>query len=95
LKEIKKECYTDYDLFLYFYSNDEEECDECDRQGYVLTYLRKKYPSVRVYSFDIHLDNPSLNILKQIYNVTKVPTIVKDEKVYDHFMDRNEIEKLV
>lgn len=47
---------------LYFYSNT-GDCTDCARSGEVLTYLRQKYPGLRVYSFDYHLDLSALQTL--------------------------------
>lgn len=62
-KRLARECSLDPVVVLYFYSNQEGECEDCDRAGYALSYLRQTYPSVRVYSFDYHLDLSALRTL--------------------------------
>lgn len=69
---------------LYFYSN--ENCDDCTKQGYVLTRLRELEPRIKVYSFDYNLD---LGAIKTLINVQKIgdvmPAIVADDKTLQGF----------
>ena len=63
------------DTILYFYSN-KEDCNDCEQQGYVLSYIKKKYPSVRVYSFDINIENQAIDIIKENYDINIAPSVV-------------------
>src|ERR1035437_3429102 len=54
MKKITERCGQKPIFILYFYKND--NCDDCTKQGYVLTSLRENYPNLRVYSFDYKLD---------------------------------------
>lgn len=78
---------------LYFYSN-AGDCSECDKAGYALSYLRKTYPALRVYSFDYNLD---LGALKTLVAVTKIqntfPAFVIDGKRYYGFTSLADLEK--
>lgn len=67
-KKLAEACGTKPVTVLYFYSN-AGDCDDCDKAGYALSYLRDTYPSLRVYSFDYNLD---LGALKTLITVTKV-----------------------
>lgn len=74
---------ADPTVVLYFYSS-AEDCLDCERAGYALSYLREKYPSMRVYTFDYNLD---LGALKTLISVEKIdprfPAFVIDgEQVY-------------
>ncbi len=93
LKEAKESCGSDYDLALYFYSNDKEQCEECDKQGYILGYLQKKrgYDKLKIYSFDIRSNSPSVQTLLEIHKVDRVPAIVVNEKTYSGFLTLEEI----
>lgn len=63
MKQISEKCPKVKPVFiLYFYSN-EGNCEDCGRQGDVLTYLRQTYPTLRVYSFDYNLDLGALETL--------------------------------
>jgi hypothetical protein len=68
-KAFAKACGTKPVTVLYFYSN-AGDCDDCDKAGYALSYLRSQYPALRVYSFDYHLD---LGALRTLISITKVP----------------------
>ncbi|MFA4886739.1 MAG: hypothetical protein WC595_00860 [Candidatus Nanoarchaeia archaeon] len=92
LKKLNEQCGTDYRLLLYFYSSDEKTCPDCESQGYILSYLRAKYPNVRVYSFDADLDDPALNALKSIYAVKTSPSITLDDTLYTGFQSKEQLE---
>jgi len=95
LKKTNEECKRNNTLILYFYSN-RDDCDTCEEQGYVLTYIRNKYPNVRVYTFDINIDNIALNTLKELYiKSDELPVIIIDDKVYYGFKDREQIESII
>ncbi len=94
MKNAKEKCNKDYDLVLYFYSN-AGDCDDCQEQGYVLSYVNKKYPVFNIYSFDVNIDNPAIKALKQVYNITKTPTIVIDDVVYAGFQNRETLISLL
>lgn len=92
MKKITERCGEKSIFILYFYKND--NCEECTRQGYVLTSLREKYPNLRVYSFDYKLDNPAIKAMISIYKVPEnLPAIVINGKVYSGFKSIEEIEK--
>jgi glutaredoxin len=81
---------------LYFYTT-AENCTECTKQGFVLTELRKKYPDLRVYSFDYNLDLSALRALIKIYKIedTKLPALIVNEKNITGFSTVEEIEKIL
>src|SRR3989344_4768765 len=54
-KRLSEACGTKPVTVLYFYRN-EGDCNDCDKAGYALSYLRDTYPALRVYSFDYNLD---------------------------------------
>ncbi len=92
MKKITERCGQKSIFILYFYKN--EKCDDCTRQGYVLTELRQKYPNLRVYSFDYNLDLSSIKAMTSIYKVSdNLPAIVINGKVYSGFKSVEEIEK--
>ncbi len=97
LKEAKDKCGEDYDLVLYFYSNDKKQCKECDSQGYILGYLQKKvgYDKIKVYSFDVRSESPSVQTLESIHDITQVPAVSINEKTYTGFLTLEEIEEVL
>jgi hypothetical protein len=95
LKRAVKECDLDIVSIIYFYS-DKENCPKCEDQGYILTYLRKKYPFLRIYSFDYNLPLSALSTLKSIYNLkAELPVIIVNDKVYYGFKNREELENII
>ncbi|MBS3132555.1 hypothetical protein J4470_00300 [Candidatus Woesearchaeota archaeon] len=93
LKQAGGQCNQKFDRILYFYSN-KGDCDRCEDEGGVLTYLRRKHPTLSIYSFDINIDNPALLTIKQLYNVGgELPVLVINDKTYNGFMDSKEIEE--
>jgi hypothetical protein len=64
---------------MYFYSN-VGDCPKCKEQGYTLTYLRRKYPDLRIYSFDIATNNPALETIKTIHHINSVPSMVLPDR---------------
>jgi len=95
LKMVKERCKRDLHLILYFYSNEPKKCDRCGDQGIILSYLRKKYPNVRVYSFDVGLDSGAIKTLMKNFDIEVVPTVVVDGKVLHGFQKKEELERLL
>lgn len=92
MKKIRERCGEKSIFILYFYKND--NCDDCTKQGYVLTSLREKYPELRVYSFDYNLDLSAIKTMTSIYKVPDdLPAIVINGKVYSGLQTVEEIEK--
>ena len=92
MKKITERCGEKSIFVLYFYKND--NCDDCTKQGYVLTSLREKYPNLRVYSFDYNLDLSSIKAMTSIYKVPdNLPAIVINGKVYSGLQTVEDIEK--
>lgn len=66
MKRLARECKDLKPVFvLYFYSN-LGDCPDCGRAGFALSYLREKYPSLRVYALDANLDLGALRTLKSV-----------------------------
>jgi hypothetical protein len=95
LKKTNEQCDMDNTLILYFYSN-KGDCNLCEEQGYVLTYIRNKYPSVKVYAFDINIENIALKTIKSTYiKKNELPVLIIDEKTYYGFKNRKQIEEII
>ena len=92
-KRLSEACGTKPVTVLYFYSN-EGDCNDCDKAGYALSYLRDTYPALRVYSFDYNLD---LGALKTFIAVTKVkdtfPAFIINDKHFYGFTSLADLEK--
>ncbi|MBN1386689.1 hypothetical protein JW968_07015 [Candidatus Woesearchaeota archaeon] len=90
-KRINERCGKDSILILYFYSNDEDICDDCEEQGFILTYIRKNFFNVNVYSFDVDSDNAAVDAVKTIYGVNSVPTIMINSQKFEGFTEKEVI----
>jgi hypothetical protein len=92
MKKITERCGQKPIFILYFYKND--KCDDCTKQGYVLTSLREKYPNLRVYSFDYNLDLSALKAMVSIYKVQdNLPALVINGVVHNGFQSIEDVEK--
>jgi len=95
LEKASKECDLPLTFVIYFYT-DKETCPQCEDQGYILTHFRKKYPFLRVYSFDFGLDLAALQTLKSIYSLNEdkeLPIIVINNEVNYGYKNKQELEK--
>ncbi len=90
-KEMAEKCGTNKTLILYFYSNDKQMCKECEEQGYILSYSRKNYDEVNIYSFDIGSRNPAVSTIKRIYDVRNVPTVIINNNKIEGFVPKETI----
>ena len=94
MKKTKKECNQTNALILFFYKN-EEDCKDCKEQGFILTWIRRNYADVYVYSFDYVIENAALDTMKRLYNIKDTPAIVIDSETYNKFMSKKEIEEIL
>ena len=95
MEEKNRLCDQDYDIFLFFYSNDENCEDDVEKTSFILSYLRKKYENVRVYSFDSNLDSDLVKILMSKYSVTSCKTVILNgEKVTKEITNSEDLEEL-
>lgn len=82
-------------FIIYFYSN-KGDCPDCEREGYVLTRLKEKYPELRVYSFDYNLDLSAVDSMKRIYKISSsLPALVIEDKTYIGFKSVEDLEALL
>lgn len=92
-QEVSKKCDTQIESIIYFY---EQNCDDCTKQGYVLSELKKKYPWLRIYSFDRNLDFSIIKTFAGLYNISEpAPIIIINGKKYSGFKTVEEIEKYI
>jgi hypothetical protein len=96
MQKIKERCGGKTLSIMYFYSNKEDACPDCQKEGYVLTKLRQDYPELRVYAFDYNLDLSALQTLISIYNIdNKSPAILVNEKVYYGFKSVDDFKQII
>ena len=93
-ERTRKLCGTDIVTILYFFS-DEKECSDCEKQAFVLTYLKKRFKDrLLIFSFDSKFEaEPMIPLLKNTYGVLEYPTIVIGGIPKSKFQDKNIILK--
>ncbi len=93
MNRIREKCGTRNEFIIYFYGQD---CEECQKQGYVLTKLREDYPELRVYAFDYNLD---VSAIKTLVSVTKIeetlPALYIKDEIYYGYRSIEDIEKII
>ena len=86
MKSITAKCDNPPTFILYFYSNDSDECPDCQKMGFVLTALHDEFPNLRVYSFDFDMDLDAIRSLRSIYGLSDtLPALVVNGDPYYGF----------
>jgi hypothetical protein len=80
--QTEKACGKDHVRILFFYQDD-DTCQDCSAQGYILTSLKDTFKEkLLIFSLDATSDEPMVEIIKDVYNVSTTPGIVVDEEVF-------------
>ena len=96
MNKIREKCGTRTLSVIYFYSNEDGQCADCEKEGYVLTRLREEYPELRVYSFDYNLDLSVLQTLISIYGIERqLPAILVNDKTHYGFKSVDDIKNII
>jgi len=91
---FKKNCNSSVNTILYFYAI--KNCDDCQAQGFVLSFLKEKYPEkIMIFALDKDEDLYSLNLLKSTYNITTAPTLIINNKKYEGLKDINKLKEIL
>ena len=94
-KQISTKCGLRPAFVIYVYSN-ENDCSRCQETGNILTDLRETYPTLRVYSFDYHLDLSVIRTLLSIYKIKgELPALVINGTTYYGYRSKEELVKLL
>lgn len=95
MKKIAEKCKDKIAFILYFYSN-EDSCEDCQDQGYILTKLHEMYPQIRIYSFDFNFDIPTIRSMKTIYKIkNELPAMYINGKVQYGIKTIEDLQKLI
>ena len=96
MEQVSEKCQVKPVFILYFYSNT-GNCPDCTRTGDVLTYLRQKYPGLRVYSFDYNLNLSAVRTLISLKGLSaKLPAyIINDQPPVYGFKTLDEMQQLI
>ena len=76
VNQINLKCNYSIPTILFFYSNKDETIDKNENVGNLLDHLSNKYSELKVYSFDVNLNDALIESLILRYNVNEVPTVV-------------------
>lgn len=93
-ERVQETCFENKSIILYFYNNKPGECPSCEEQGFILSYIREKYPDTSIYSFDVRTESEAVQALVRRY-VDTVPTLVVNEEVIEGFQSRDAIETIL
>lgn len=96
MKKAEDKCDFKATSIIYFYSN-KVDCEDCEKQGYILTDIRQNYPNVRVYAFDYNLDLSAMDALIAIYKVSepeRLPALIINGKVYYGLQEFEDIQNI-
>ncbi len=97
--KINEFCGQNLHIIIYFYTNDKsrvKEYRESEIQGSVLDTLYNLNPEkIRVFSFDMDIDEPKTKEILEKYDIEKAPSIVINNIKWEGIIDRNEIQRLL
>lgn len=95
-QKIKERCDSDFVVVMFFHA-DEAECSNCDRQAFVLNYLKDKYGGkVLIFSFALNdIEEQAITILRQIHEIEQTPTVLIGEERFEGFTTREVLEEEV
>jgi len=99
IERINEKCDSEWNIILFFYTNDEGKKGDAklsELQGYILdTIAKDNMDKVRIFAFDINIDNEGTNELMKTYNITSAPSLVINKKLYNWFMSKYEIQQII
>ena len=93
IKKLEIDCEQNIPDIIYFYSN--KECRDCKKQGIILDKIKEEHPEVLIFPIDRDLELSTVDILVASFNITELPSLLIDNKPYQGFRDKEEIEKLL
>lgn len=89
---VKEKCGEEIIPVLYFYSKD---CDKCIDQSYVLDNMKKENPNFSAFIVDYNLDESIVKVIKNVWNVTKVPSFIIGNKLYSGYQDLKRMKEII
>ena len=82
IKERNLKCNENFSTIIYLYSNKKECKLEVDKISFILSYLIKQYPNLKVYSFDLNLDSEIINFFKSKYKIkNECYSVILNDKI--------------
>jgi hypothetical protein len=92
--QAEKICKKNLVSVLYFYSI--RGCEGCIDQGIILDSIKTELKdNILIFSFDADFeDEPMLDILKEGYNITKLPAVVLEGRKFEGVVSKAELLKI-
>lgn len=93
--KAKESCDLNVVSILYFYSDD---CPSCPNQGTILTYYKKLLGEqllVFPINLDLRDDEPMVEVMMSMYNITKYPSIVVEGEKYEGVIKKDEMGDII
>ena len=90
-KKLESTCGDTTPKLIYFYSN--KDCNDCKAQGIILDSIKREREEIMIFSMDRDIDLSTIRLVKGIYNVTEVPSLIIGNKTYSGFMDKEKVEE--
>jgi hypothetical protein len=95
IEEIKKQCNKSIVTILFFYSNAPEFIDLSENQAIIIGYARKKYEDrIKVYALDTNLGLQVVDYLREKYNITSMPSLVINDRVYG-YLEKDQLVEVI
>ncbi|MCX8159080.1 MAG: hypothetical protein N3D20_02210 [Candidatus Pacearchaeota archaeon] len=100
IEKINEKCDKEWNIILFFYTNKKNDrmsdTKLSELQGYILDSLTTENAErVKIFAFDINLDDEETKTLIKKYNITSAPSLVINKKTYNRFMNKYEIQKII
>jgi hypothetical protein len=87
IEKSKQICELNYSTILYFYTNP-NDCPRCSEQGNILDAIRIYYNNeILIFPLDANLELDAVDILINVYNVTKYPSLVINGETHLGYLD--------
>ncbi len=90
-KNSQKKCNTSLINTIYFYSAD---CGNCVEQGEQLDIFNRELvdsgKNVMLFAIDFNSDDLTISLLKEFYNITSLPAIIMNDRIYQGRMVKAE-----
>jgi len=92
-QKLQETCEMDAKTVIYFYR---KECARCDDQGFILTYLKKKYGErLLIFALDADLSDASVQTLVNYYNVEDYPALIIDGELHEGFLSEAQMKGMM
>ncbi|MGV8169608.1 MAG: hypothetical protein ACP5N3_06155 [Candidatus Nanoarchaeia archaeon] len=92
----KEECGVDNVIILYFFS--EKNCPSCPNQGVILTHYKNIYQD-KLLVFPINVDiqetETNIKLLRNLYDVNSLPSIVVGDTRYEGVVDSEQLGEII